>query len=192
MGPAREFSPRGRLADLIREVPELHHPTWHHRDFYWGQDRGRAIDLPDLRVHPENLLERLHYFKKRLANPTVPARERAIGIVWVLHLVGDVHQPFHCSARVTAIERKGDHGGQEFALRPGSLHIPRESSDCVPHGTTFPIGCAPGSGDDPAFYLQRAAASSCPSSAGHGGPQAGTLGCVRPGIGRRRPQRLSG
>ena len=67
---AREFFRRAATwPDLIREVPELHRPTWHHRDFYWRQDQGRAIDLPDLQVHPENLLERLHYFKKLLANP---------------------------------------------------------------------------------------------------------------------------
>jgi hypothetical protein len=89
---ARELFRRAATwPDLIRDVPELHHPTWHHRDFYWRQDQGRAIDLPDLLVHPENLLERLHYFRKLLASPTVPARERAIGIAWVLHLVGDVH-----------------------------------------------------------------------------------------------------
>jgi hypothetical protein len=118
---AREFFRRAATwPDLIRSVPELHHPTWHHRDFYWRQDKGRAIDLPDPQVHPENLLERLHHFKKLLANPTAPAHERAIGIAWVLHLVGDVHQPFHCSARVTAIERKGDHGGQDFELAPRS------------------------------------------------------------------------
>jgi len=118
---AREFFRRAATwPDLIRSVPELHHPTWHHRDFYWRQDKGRAIDLPDLQVHPGNLLERLHHFKKLLANPTAPAHERAIGIAWVLHLVGDVHQPFHCSARVTAIERKGDHGGQDFELAPRS------------------------------------------------------------------------
>lgn len=106
---AREFFRRAATwPDLVRDAPELHHRTWHHRDFYWRQDQGRAIDLPDLQVHPENLLERLHHFKKLLASPTVSANERAIGIAWVLHLVGDIHQPLHCSARVTAIERKGD------------------------------------------------------------------------------------
>jgi hypothetical protein len=116
---AREFFRRAATwADLIRDVPELHRATWHHRDFYWKQDKGRAIDLPDVRVHPENLLERLHYFESLLVKPTAPARERAIGLAWLLHLVGDIHQPFHCSARVTAIEKGGDHGGHDFALAP--------------------------------------------------------------------------
>ena len=146
--------------DLIREVPELHHPTWHHRDFYWRQDRGRAIDLPDLRVHPENLLERLHYFRKLLANPAVPVRERAIGIAWALHLVGDVHQPFHCSARVTSIERQGDRGGQDFELAPRSLpHPPGERYSLHAYWDDMLDRAVPRrSGERLGVYLQRAAA----------------------------------
>ena len=162
---AREFFRRAATwPDLIRDVPELQHPTWHHRDFYWRQDQGRAIDLPDLHVHPENLLERLHYFKKLLASRTVPARERAIGIAWVLHLVGDVHQPLHCSARVTAIERKGDHGGQDFELAPRSPPHPRESGiPCTPTGTTCSTGLCPGDqASDWASTCSASRLSSCP------------------------------
>jgi hypothetical protein len=146
--------------DLIREVPELHRPTWHHRDFYWRQDKGRAIDLPDFQVHPENLLERLHYFKKLLANPTVPARERAIGIAWAAHLVGDVHQPFHCSARVTAMERKGDHGGQDFELAPRSPpHPSGERYSLHAYWDDMLDRAVPRrSGERLGVYLQRAAA----------------------------------
>lgn len=118
---AREFFLRAATwPDLIRDAPELHHATWHHRGFYWRQERGRAIELPDLEVQPENLLERLGHFKEFLASAGAPTRDRAIAIAWVLHLVGDIHQPLHCSARVTAIEPRGDHGGQEFGL-PATL-----------------------------------------------------------------------
>ncbi len=142
--------------DLIREVPELHHPTWHHRDFYWRQDKGRAIDLPDLQRHPENLLERLHHFKKLLANPIVPARERAISIAWALHLVGDVHQP----SRVTAIERKGDHGGQDFELAPlSSPHPPGQRYSLHAYWDDMLDRAVPRrSGERLGVYLQRAAA----------------------------------
>jgi hypothetical protein len=113
----REFFRRAATwADLIRAVPELHHSTWHHRDFYWKQQSGQAIDLPDLQVNPENLLERLRHFKARLADSTVAAAQRATEIAWVLHLVGDIHQPLHCSGRVTSVETYGDHGGNDFKL----------------------------------------------------------------------------
>jgi len=145
---AREFFRRAATwPDLIRSVPELHHPTWHHRDFYWRQDKGRAIDLPDLQVHPENLLERLQHFKKLLANPTAPAHERAIGIAWVLHLVGDVHQPLHSTTRVGATDLQGDNGGNNVKLSDPSkeLHafwdgLPGDSSnvtDVITYGKTL-------------------------------------------------------
>jgi hypothetical protein len=157
---AREFFRRAATwPDLIRDVPELHHSTWHHRDFYWRQDRGLAIDLPDLLVHPENLLERLHFFRKVLANPTVPARERAIGIAWALHLVGDIHQPFHCSARVTTTERKGDHGGQDFEVAFRSPpHPPRERYSLHAYWDDMLDRAVPRrSGERLGAYLQRAA-----------------------------------
>lgn len=158
---AREFFRRAATwPDLVRDVPELHHSTWHHRDFYWRQDKGQAIGLPDLQVHPENLLERLHHFKKLLASPTLPARERAIGIAWVLHLVGDIHQPLHCSARVTAIERKGDHGGQDFALSPLSPpHPTGERYSLHAYWDDMLDRAVPRrSGERLGVYLQRAAA----------------------------------
>ena len=194
---AREFFRRAATwPDLIREVPELHQPTWHHRDFYWRQDRGRAIDLPDLQVHPENLLERLHYFKKLLANPTVPARERAIGIAWVLHLVGDIHQPLHCSARVTAVERKGDHGGQDFELAPRSRpHSPDERYSLHAYWDDMLDRAVPRrSGERLGDYLQRAAAlvvSQHPRAQLEAELKPGQVRCLGPGIGRGRPERLS-
>jgi len=38
------------------------------------------------------------------------------------HLVGDVHQPLHTSARIAAFNPKGDHGGNDFCL--GKTHPP--------------------------------------------------------------------
>jgi hypothetical protein len=47
--------------------------------------------------------------------------ERAIALAWILHLVGDIHQPLHTSARVTGRpeERQGDQGGNLFILDAG-------------------------------------------------------------------------
>ena len=46
------------------------------------------------------------------------ARDRAVGVAWLLHLAGDIHQPLHCSARVTDKEPRGDAGGNTFKLGP--------------------------------------------------------------------------
>ena len=44
--------------------------------------------------------------------------EKALAIAWLEHLIGDIHQPLHSSARVTDTEPKGDQGGNLFLLTP--------------------------------------------------------------------------
>jgi len=132
--------------DLIRSPkPAARHafsrPGWHFRDFFWKREHGKVVDLPDMSVPPENAIERLESFKVLLADSSKPVTDRAIGAAWVLHLVGDVHQPLHCSARVTTQEPQGDHGGNDFKLDSAnqSLHhywdtmidkaVPRQSHE---------------------------------------------------------------
>jgi hypothetical protein len=80
--------------------------------------------MPDTKVNVENVLERLEHLRAVLMDTNQPPGERAIAMAWVLHLVGDVHQPLHCASRVTAQEPKGDQGGNTFKLDAAneSLH----------------------------------------------------------------------
>jgi len=50
-------------------------------------------------------------------------------LVWLLHLVGDIHQPLHCTARFTSTQPTGDSGGNGVKFCPvsdqscsGNLH----------------------------------------------------------------------
>lgn len=94
-------------------------PGWHWVNYFWreGPDGPIAVPPPVPQAE-ENLFERLGALSERLADPEVAAAERAIALAWLLHLVGDVHQPFHTSARITAHrdERRGDRGGNTFEL----------------------------------------------------------------------------
>jgi S1/P1 Nuclease len=100
-------------------------PPWHYRDTFWelGPD-GRPQDRPDLRPDAENAVERLGVFERAVADTSRPASDRAVDLAWILHLVGDVHQPLHCEARMTDQEPQGDRGGNQFALDGdnGNLH----------------------------------------------------------------------
>jgi hypothetical protein len=40
-----------------------------------------------------------------------------VALCWVLHLVGDVHQPLHCAALYSADYQEGDAGGNLFGLK---------------------------------------------------------------------------
>jgi S1/P1 Nuclease len=124
----REFFRRASTwPDIVRsEQPAarhaFHRPTWHHRSFFWRQEAAGPVDLPNMPVNEENVVERLGHLAAVLADPSQPSTERAVGAAWLLHLAGDVHQPLHCSTRVTARDPDGDRGGNEFELRGQSLH----------------------------------------------------------------------
>jgi hypothetical protein len=53
---------------------------------------------------------------------------KAYDLSWVLHLVGDLHQPLHCSTRVRKGQPDGDHGGNSTTVKrtssgkAGALH----------------------------------------------------------------------
>jgi hypothetical protein len=93
--------------------------TWHWINRFWRDTPEGPVEVPPPAPQPEeNLLERLEALSGRLADPEAPAAERAVALAWLLHLVGDAHQPFHTSARVTdhPDERRGDRGGNTFEL----------------------------------------------------------------------------
>lgn len=53
----------------------------------------RASDGPD----PDCIVNKVEQFAAELASPTVPDDEKLIALKYLLHLVGDMHQPLHVS-----------------------------------------------------------------------------------------------
>lgn len=110
--------------DIMRsdEFPErrkkYHRSIWHFTNFFWKQVDGRAVDVPELQPEKTNIVERLGFLEKEVVDTRVAPAQRGIDVAWILHLVGDVHQPLHTSARVTELEPKGDQGGNLFLLSP--------------------------------------------------------------------------
>ena len=51
---------------------------------------------------------------------------KSYDLAWLLHLVGDVHQPLHCVTRVNAAAPEGDDGGNAVTVHcpgcPSQLH----------------------------------------------------------------------
>jgi len=124
----REFFARAATwADAIRdrelEANRYHRPTWHYVNFFWSRPAPDApAELLDWPLVGE-LLAELERIRVSLGAPDRPAAERAVDLAWLLHLVGDLHQPLHCTARVTPQEPEGDRGGNLFGLGEGdNLH----------------------------------------------------------------------
>lgn len=89
----------------------LQHRYWHFIDTPFSPD-GTPLVNP---VAP-NALSRIRDFKKVLASPDAPDVLKSNDLVWLLHLVAEVHQPLHSATRFTKTQRSGDRGGRDVAL----------------------------------------------------------------------------
>ena len=111
-------------ADIVRDkkfknrFAKYHHGTWHYYDTFWREKNGKIELVSDMKSDSENAVERLFAFDKILRSESASDEDKAIALGWILHLVGDIHQPLHDSARVTDLEPKGDQGGNLFLLSP--------------------------------------------------------------------------
>ena len=108
-----------------RPCIRFHRRDWHFINFFWkgtsgGTNNSRPQDLKAIDPPDVNAVDQLRLFRPFLvcSSPQCGAspEERAIVLAWILHLVGDIHQPLHTSARVTSTETKGDRGGNLFLL----------------------------------------------------------------------------
>jgi nuclease S1 len=107
-----------RDEDFPERQAKYHHTFWHFINFFWRQQNGVAIDVPEMQPESVNIVERLIFLQSELSNDSISADQRGIDAAWILHLIGDIHQPLHDTARVTNLEPKGDQGGNLFLLTP--------------------------------------------------------------------------
>lgn len=90
------------------------HKYWHFTDIGFTTDNTEK--KPSDRV---NALTQI-----RAQTATLPANSgatdelRSYDLVWLLHLVGDVHQPLHATSRFSAAHPDGDQGGNLVMVKP--------------------------------------------------------------------------
>ncbi|MDI1290719.1 MAG: S1/P1 nuclease [bacterium] len=90
---------------------KLRHTYWHYKDLPFSPD-GTPVQQP-----PEpNAETQIRAFTTTLASTSASDDVKAYDLAWVLHLVGDVHQPLHATSRYTADLRNGDRGGNEVLV----------------------------------------------------------------------------
>ena len=103
--------------DLVRDETfaarreRYHHSSWHYVNHFWTPTPDGPKRLTERGTLGE-LVGKLESFRVSVSDDERPASERALDLAWILHLVGDVHQPLHSSARVTDTEPEGDRGGK--------------------------------------------------------------------------------
>lgn len=106
--------------DVIRGNPQYDHANWHYINVPFSPDN---TPFPPVDYDAPGALSKIREFRKTVGDPAVPEPERAIQLAWLLHLVGDLHQPLHTVARFTRQLPQGDRGGNlVFVVGASNLH----------------------------------------------------------------------
>lgn len=136
------YGARGRFAfmqaatwpDDVRHTPD-DRPTWHYTDVPVVAP-GFAPDLAMLQTPTVTAETQLPLEAGLLTDAAATGPERAVALCWVVHLVGDIHQPLHDASLFSAHFPNGDKGGnsellasdavagdpREAAAKPKNLH----------------------------------------------------------------------
>jgi hypothetical protein len=105
-------------ADLNR------HKYWHFKDAPFSDDGTATQPPPGVNAQSE-----IELMSKALGAPATSDDVKSYDLVWLVHLVGDVHQPLHAISRFTKPQPAGDAGGGllKLSCKPpvmceGNLH----------------------------------------------------------------------
>jgi len=122
--------------DIIRDDKEYDRPDWHYIDlptFLDLSDKSAFAGKLPVNISTEfpsaipqkefNAVQAIQLCKAMLASKAGPD-VKAMAYCWLMHLVGDIHQPLHCTA-LFSVEHfpKGDKGGNYIKVQRGkNLH----------------------------------------------------------------------
>jgi hypothetical protein len=132
--------------DIARGLPEderqrFNRAWWHYTDGAWVRDSApfqgnvyigipAAADIPGVAgasvrtdAAVSNIVTGIDFNTWVLANAQLPDAERAVALCWVLHLIGDIHQPMHTGSLFSETTfSRGDLGGNRIPIGEGNLH----------------------------------------------------------------------
>ncbi|HEY6271059.1 MAG TPA: S1/P1 nuclease [Terriglobales bacterium] len=121
--------------DIRRDHPET--SRWHYVDIPYeasNYDAARDCQATD---HGDCVIAEIARAEKVLADTSQSKQDRADSLKFLVHFVGDMHQPLHAIERKDPISGAGDQGGNAvrvtFFGSPASLHAVWDSG-IVTHG----------------------------------------------------------
>jgi S1/P1 Nuclease len=109
------------------EITKYHHGPWHYVDYPFVAPKDKdTITAPPFKPSDPNLVNVLPDCVAKLTRSDSSTEEKAVNLCWILHLVGDVHQPLHTISMYSEENKHGDMGGNALAIRsrgvPMNLH----------------------------------------------------------------------
>lgn len=115
-GYARDSATSETAGQNVGYADHNQHDYWHYKDVGFSPDSTPLV--------PPNAVDAVTQLRLMIA--TLPASSgasdelRSYDLVWILHLVGDVHQPLHAITRFTKELPNGDRGGNLEMLIPAT------------------------------------------------------------------------
>lgn len=121
---------KGELKD------EFHRPSWHYINvplFLVESQRMQLqptihvnlhLDPPAQEEDAMNVVQTIRFARRTLASPQAPAMSKGLMLCWLIHTVGDLHQPLHASALYSKnLFPHNDRGGNLIKTEQrGDLH----------------------------------------------------------------------
>jgi hypothetical protein len=104
-------------ADDLKLVDVHFYDEWHYLDIPFSPDNTPLPTVEKL----GNVLWAIEQCVRTLRSAKSPDVEKARALRFLLHFIGDAHQPLHCTTRVTAAHPTGDRGGNDYLLSAGRL-----------------------------------------------------------------------
>jgi hypothetical protein len=103
---------------------KLQHRYWHFYDTPFSPD-NTSLGKPD----DVNALTQIVLFTQALKTSSDDSI-RSYDLVWLLHMVGDVHQPLHATSRFDKEDPKGDEGGNLVIICSAAQMASSQSKKC--------------------------------------------------------------
>lgn len=90
---------------------------WHYINIHFRNDTQPVTTKP----LEQNVVWAIEKFSKEIADPFLDNARKADALRFLLHFVGDIHQPMHSVACDNEAHPEGDRGGNDFTFEPFEL-----------------------------------------------------------------------
>jgi hypothetical protein len=107
----------------------LRHKYWHFVDQPFSPDNTPTTQAP-----APNVATQIAAFRAALASHDLSDDVKSYDLTWLVHLVGDAHQPLHCVSRYDQADPKGDRGGNTVRITGNESPVPCDDPRFCPYG----------------------------------------------------------
>jgi len=108
---------RGNAPEKSSDVTKYHHSQWHYINIPFVLPAAAShLSASSFSIPATNILSALTNNLNALKDSSIPAADRAVSLCWVLHLIGDLHQPLHAATLLSDTYPTGDMGGNSLAV----------------------------------------------------------------------------